>query len=145
MAEAKRVKRFHRTEIERENIEKNIAEILRRRDEIIFACLHGSFLSMEGFKDIDIAVYVADSLLRNEDVFEYEVALSLEISESIHYPVDVKVLNSSATGFKYEAVRGKPLVIKDEEIHSSFLEDTWFTYLDREFYRKEYLISLMAG
>ena len=123
---------------EKEKIKINLIEIIQNKEEVIFAYLHGSFLS-NGFNDIDLAFFVSEI----EDILDYEISVSLDIEKQIHFPIDVKVLNPAPLGFKYEVTKGELLFSRDEEIRTSFLEKTWHQYLDFKPIEKEILMDMM--
>ncbi|MDO8727206.1 MAG: nucleotidyltransferase domain-containing protein [Candidatus Methanoperedens sp.] len=123
---------------EKEKIKKNLIEIIQNKEEVIFAYLHGSFL-INGFNDIDLAFFVNGI----EDILDYEISVSLEIEKKIHFPIDVKVLNSAPLGFKYEVTKGELLFSRDEEIRTDFLEKVWHQYLDFKPIEKEILMDMM--
>ena len=47
---------------EREQLVQKLEPLLRAREEVVFAYLHGSFITEEAFRDVDLALYVAPSL-----------------------------------------------------------------------------------
>lgn len=112
---------------DKDEIRKKIKELLIKKDEVIFAYIHGSFESIY-FRDVDVAVYVDEC--RTEDFLEYELKLSVEMEKEIGLPVDVRVLNSAPPGFRYRAIMGELLVDGDEDIRFEFIERTLMEYLD---------------
>ncbi|AIY89255.1 hypothetical protein GACE_0198 [Geoglobus acetivorans] len=110
-----------------DDVKNRIRNILKDREEVVFAYLHGSF-GKDHFRDIDVAVFVDEG--RVKDFLEYEIGLSLEIEESIKYPVDVRVLNSAPLSFKYRAIKGELLLSRDDELRFRFMEEVIREYLD---------------
>lgn len=127
----------------RMEIEEKIRKALEGHHEIIFAYLHGSFLVTEGFMDIDIAVYVDDSV---RDYLEYELSLAVELERMIGKDVDVRVLNDAPPAFRYRAIKGKVILDRDPEVRLNFIERTVWEYLDYEplerRMREEFLSSI---
>ena len=74
---------------EKLKIEETLRNALEKHSEISFAYLHGSFVKNEGFKDIDVAVYVKEMPL---SLLQYELSLETELMERIgRYIVDVRI------------------------------------------------------
>ena len=115
----------------KEPIVKRLAELLAQREEILFACLHGSFEeSIDGFNDIDVAVLLEPSKIQPETVFDYQMELGIFLERHVNYSIDLKVLNFAGIGFQYAASGGRLLTADDPENWFSFRERTWLTYLD---------------
>jgi len=71
---------------EKERLIKRLNSILREHEEILLAVLYGSFIELDQFRDIDIAVYIP----------RYDLNALFSISnileESLQYPVDITPL-----------------------------------------------------
>jgi len=120
-------------DIQKKEIIDELTRLLREREEIIFAYLHGSFLTHD-FRDIDIAIY----LKKDEDVL-YEVELGVELEKILKFPVDVRVLNSAPLTFKFKVIKdGLLLFSRDERIRSDFEALTISEYHDFSYFRKRY-------
>ena len=120
-------------DIQKKGIIDELTRLLREREEIIFAYLHGSFLTHD-FRDIDIAVY----LKKDEDVL-YEVELGVELEKILKFPVDVRVLNSAPLTFKFKVIKdGLLLFSRDERIRSDFEALTISEYHDFSYFRRRY-------
>jgi len=120
-------------DIQKKEIIDELTRLLIEREEIIFAYLHGSFLTHD-FRDIDIAVY----LKKDEDVL-YEVELGVELEKILKFPVDVRVLNSAPLTFKFKVIKdGLLLFSRDERIRSDFEALTISEYHDFSYFRKRY-------
>lgn len=112
-------------------VAKRLAAVLEQQPEVQFACLHGSFEdSIDGFNDIDVAVWLEPSKIRRESVLDYQLDLSCLLERQVEDPVDVKVLNFATLGFQYAASGGSLLATSDREKWFSFRERTWQMYLD---------------
>ncbi len=120
-------------DVQRKEIINKLARALKEREEVIFAYLHGSFLTHD-FRDIDIAVYLKE----NKDVL-YEVELGVELEKILKFPVDVRVLNSAPLAFRFKVIKdGLLLFSKDERIRSDFEALTISEYHDFSYFRKRY-------
>lgn len=129
-----------------EEVCRKLKESLEKREEIIFAYIHGSFIELTKFRDIDIAVYVNESLVPHDESLEYalEISALTELETGIS-PLDTKVLNYASIGFRYHATKGILLFSKDEDKRADFLEDTWKRYFDLLPKRKQIIIDLLAA
>ena len=119
-------------------IEGAIVSKLNEHPEILFAYLHGSFLTNELFDDIDIALYlrkIPHSLL------EYELNMEVILSNAVlGTPVDVRLLNAAPLSFQYSVVKeGIPIVVHDKSERAEFQERTIRYYFDFAPFRKRYL------
>ncbi|CAB48943.1 type VII toxin-antitoxin system MntA family adenylyltransferase antitoxin [Pyrococcus abyssi] len=110
-------------------IEEKLKKILEKHREVIFAYLHGSILETDYFRDIDVAVYVDESV---KNYLKYEISLAVELEKEISMEVDVRVLNDAPPAFRYRAIKGKLLVSRDEKKRLNFVERTVEEYLDFE-------------
>lgn len=107
-----------------------LGRLLDQRSEIRFACLHGSFVERNKFRDVDLAVWLDPARLSQKRVVDYEFDLSAWLERQIPLPVDVKVLNEAPLSFRFAATRGAPLLVRDEEEWFAFRERTWRDYFD---------------
>ncbi len=120
-------------EVEREKVVKKLADILKKREEVIFAYIHGSFLK-GNFRDVDVAIYLTES----RDVF-YEIELEVELEETLKLPVDVRILNSAPLSFRFGVIKnGLILFSKDEQARVEFETRTISEYHDFAYFRKRY-------
>ena len=118
---------------EKERIIKLLRDFLLRRDDVVFAYLHGSFLEDGPFRDVDIAIYV-----RAEVHPFYEAELEEELSRAIGLPVDVRILNDAPVTFRFRAIEGLLLFSKDEKARCDFEERTMREYHDYSYYLNMY-------
>ena len=131
---------------EKEPIVKRLTELLAQRPEIQFACLHGSFQqSIQGFNDIDVAVWLEPSKIQPEDVVDYQMDLGIFLERHVHYLIDIIVLNFASIGFQYAASGGKLLTAGDPESWFNFRERTWLTYLDFAPLARQGLLDLFGA
>ena len=108
----------------------------------VFAYLHGSFVQGEEFRDVDVAVFLNDTVTRTTDDVELEISLSLKLEKELALPVDIKILNHAPLSFRYHASRGMLLLTKDESTRESFLNKTWSEYFDFQPLSRIYLEDL---
>jgi hypothetical protein len=118
---------------ERKEVIGVIKRLLGRRDEIVFAYLHGSFLT-GSFRDVDVALYLRE----RGDVF-CELQFEAELEEAVRLPVDVRILNSAPLSFRFAVVKnGVLLFSRDEAVRSDFEASTIAEYHDFGYYRRRY-------
>lgn len=126
-------------DIQKKEITNKLTGLLKKREEIVFAYLHGSFLTHD-FRDIDVAIYLKE----DEDVL-YEVKLGVELEKFLKFPVDVRVLNSAPLTFRFKVVKdGLLLFSRDERIRSDFEALTISEYHDFSYFRKRYRREILG-
>ncbi len=127
---------------EKKEVENKLNRSLSKKDEIIFAYLHGSFIDAYWFRDVDIAVYLDENKLKNR-ALDYELSLSVELEKVVHLPVDIKIFNYAPLSFRYEVTKGELIFSRDEQKRYTFLEDTWHRYLDFAPVEKEFMKEMI--
>ena len=122
----------------KEDISASIARKLKEYPEILFAYLHGSFLTSDFFNDIDLAVYLRKS---PASLLEYELNMELTLNKAGKgFPIDVRLLNGAPLSFQFRVVKeGIPIVVHDEIERADFQERTIRNYFDFAPFRKGYL------
>ncbi len=82
---------------DRDALCEHMGQIMLGRPEIVFAYVHGSFVTEDYFRDLDVAVWVNDRFWP-EHSFAYEDGVAQEIVGEIHkgFPVDVRILNKTS-------------------------------------------------
>ena len=109
----------------RNRIFKTLTEALSKRDEIIFAYVHGSFLEGVLFNDIDVALYIKETEVSREKESGYCDDLSLDLSGRIGFTADVHIMNHAPVGFQHGVFKhGRLLFSKDDELRSDLIEET---------------------
>ena len=111
----------------REQVVGALAEVLHSEITVVFAYLHGSFATGGPFHDIDVAVFLDDSAVRDT---VRGLDLADRSSRATGYPVDVRVLNDASLAFQFRALQGKLLVVHDDEKLANFMERVGRLYLD---------------
>jgi predicted nucleotidyltransferase len=113
---------------------------LSAREEIVFACVHGSFLDGGAFRDIDIAVFIEPKQADRIDKFDYEFDLSVGLTKQLGQDVDVQVLNDASPGFLNSVFKnGEVLFSRDEQIRLDLLEANSIEVMDFHELSLEYL------
>ncbi len=123
-----------------------LQEHLDKEKNILFAYLHGSFLNLNNFGDIDIAVYLQNVPEDKLDIINYEFNLEKNIEKEILFPVDVRILNAAPLSFKYSVIKdGVKLIEKDENKRVDFECLAVKLYIDFLPYRKRYFREALKG
>jgi predicted nucleotidyltransferase len=128
----------------REELRSRLARDLDARPEILLALLHGSFARGEAFRDIDVAVWLDPVRLSKDERFRFALDLSVELRLTLEPPVDVRVLNDAPLGFRYHALAGSPLVVRDEGFLDELRARTWDEYLDFQPFARRYLREALS-
>lgn len=131
-------KAYSLLEDDKETIKESLTKTLNSHAEISFAYLHGSFIKANGFRDIDLAVYLEEL---PSSVLEYELRLEAELIGVLRrYQVDVRVLNRAHLSFRYNVIKdGIPLIVRNDDERIRFQETTIDSYFDFAHYRHMYL------
>jgi len=119
--------------------------VLSKEKEILFAYLHGSFLSKGKFNDVDIALYLDEKSMKEIEPVDFEISLSLKIEKAIRLPVDVKILNFAPLSFGYRTSLGYLLFSRNELKREEFLCKTWSEYFDFLPLSLLYLKEVLSG
>jgi len=108
----------------KEDILGQIASILKRKKEVVFAYCHGTFLAKNKirFRDIDIAVCLEGEI---KDVFEKELEMADFLEREIRYPIDLKILNGAPFYFLNSVFRnGKLLFSRNDQLLTKLIEES---------------------
>jgi predicted nucleotidyltransferase len=111
--------------------------------EVLFAVLHGSFLTTDLYRDIDVAVWIDPGPVPTDQRGRWAIDLASELEAALGARVDVQVLNGAPLGFRYHALNGRPLVVRDAEFFATLRERTWDEYFDFAPAAREYLREVM--
>ena len=127
MSENLEFKYYRVKDEERNKLLERLRQELLKQEDILFAYVHGSFIEVESFKDLDVAVWVNDP----ERSFEYSVNLSVKLELKLRVPIDVHVLNEAPLPFKHHVfTRGVLLFSRDEELRAKVADLTLREYID---------------
>lgn len=130
-----------------------------RLPEVVFAYLLGSAAQKTGHEaqglvkphsDLDIAVYL-DLNRKTADNQKFDLlalySTARDVTEEVVGPVrcDLGILNNAEPVFRYEALKGRLLFSRDEELRSAFFSLTCREYEHRMFdYKKQRRYRLEA-
>jgi len=111
---------------DREDLVARMEAMLVARPEILFATIFGSFLNGEAFHDIDVAIWTAGTADARLDI-----DLAASLSREFDLPVDVRRLNDAPVSFRFNALRGRPIAVRDDRLLADLMERTARDYHDR--------------
>jgi predicted nucleotidyltransferase len=121
-------KRFHRlSSDDRTLLFGRIAGMLEGQPDVLFAYAFGSSVTEPAFHDVDVAVYLSDSV---GDPRSRALELAEDLERDLELPVDVQPLNGAPTSFAFHAVRGRLLFSRDDTQLAATIEETVRSYLD---------------
>lgn len=122
----------------RNSILKSVAEFLADRyPEILAAYIFGSFARGQTFRDLDIAVILATS---PAEPLKFELTLEGDLEQSVHIPVDMRVLNQAPQPFQYSVIReGKLILDRNPNRRAAFEGNVVKQYLDFSRFRRRSL------
>lgn len=112
----------------REALVRRLAAELEREPGVGFAYLYGSLLETDTVHDIDVGLYLRESM--DQPGFMIAAELSARLTALVEVPVDVRILNDAPLSFLYQVLRGRLLVCRDEALLSTIIEDVARRYLD---------------
>ena len=121
---------------DREQLRLRLARDLDAHPEILLALLHGSFTRDGAFRDIDLAVWLDPLRLSKPERFRYGLDLAVELRLALGHSIDVRVLNDAPLGFRYHALAGSPLLVRDDGFLADLRARTWDEYLDFQPYAR---------
>jgi len=129
---------------ERESLVGALQHELEACPEIMFAYLHGSFLAGAAYRDIDVAIWLDTSRVARGDLDRYALDLSVALHLRLKQPVDVRALNDAPLAFRYHALKGRPLVVRDQELLDEMRARTWDEYFDFLPFARQYLREALS-
>jgi predicted nucleotidyltransferase len=110
----------------RERLLARLEDLLRDSPAIAWAFVFGSFLDQPTFRDIDLAIWTTPAAPSRLDV-----ELASRASTALGVPVDVRRVNDAPVSFLFHALRGRPIVVRDEEMLATLMERTARAYHDQ--------------
>lgn len=131
-------------EPERAQLIEALQRELEGRPEIAFAYLHGSFQSGGPHRDIDVAVWLDPSRVASGDWGRWAMDLSVVLHLRFGQPVDARALNDAPLAFRYHALKGQPLVVRDQESLDELRARTWDDYFDFLPFARQYLREALS-
>lgn len=135
----------------RETTIHTMVRVLRAHPEIVFAYLHGSFLTGNQPRDVDLAVFAVTSTFQaleqtHQVAMELAIPLEMEIQEAIGLPVDLQVLNQAPLEFRCRVVdHGQLLLDRDPNLREDFELLTRKEYWDFRPILEEHLQEALKG
>jgi uncharacterized protein len=124
---------------QRDRLIEQVKHTLEGRPEILLAVLHGSFLRDGPFHDVDLALYLEPAGICREAYRDYELEQGVRWSAALGIPIDVHVLNDAPVTFRYHALKGRFLLVRDDEFADEFRARTWDEYCDFAPFARRYL------
>ena len=127
---------------EKQRLVKKIASRIKKRENIIFSYIFGSFVRDDKFSDIDIGIFCRET--ENIDFLSFEFKLEEEINSIIKFPVDVRIINHAPLSFVFNVIK-EGMLIKDEDPNerADFEGMIFKKYADFAIYRKRYLKEVL--
>ena len=113
---------------ERGSIEKALADLLTPDPRVTFAYLYGSLVESEAFHDVDVGVYL--TAVQPDRMTATALDLGQRLSDRVHLPVDVRILNGAPDSFLFHVLRGCLLLSRDDALLAEILERTIHRFLD---------------
>ncbi|MFH1899840.1 MAG: nucleotidyltransferase domain-containing protein [Patescibacteria group bacterium] len=131
----------------KQEIIKEIKEILLKKERVIFSFIFGSFLGSSSFRDIDIGIYIKN--INENEVLDYELKISKEIADKcgLSFDIfDVKVLNFAPNSFLNNIFnKGKLIFSNDYKLLTDLIEDTSFDAISNEYIALQSLKELVPA
>ncbi|MBM4126985.1 MAG: nucleotidyltransferase domain-containing protein [Nitrospira sp.] len=123
---------------------RQLRDLLQNRSEILLAMVHGSFLADGPFRDVDLALYLDPGVVRQEVFRDYELEQGVRWSEELGLPVDVRLLNDAPLSFRYHALRGTVMFVRQEAFLDEFRAKTWDEYCDFAPFARRYFREVVG-
>jgi predicted nucleotidyltransferase len=119
-----------------------ISKILKAKEYIIFAYIFGSFASDDGFKDIDIGIFISSA--KDISPLRLELEIEAELEDIFHIPVDVRIINNAPLSFIYNVLRNGIVIIDNNKFMRADFEGLIYKkYFDFQHLRREYLREII--
>ena len=99
-----------------ESVKNKIFAVLRKRQDVLFAYLHGSVLNSEDPNDIDIAVYLKPDIYnefrkKEELAMGFSIPLEIELEDILSMKVDIQLLNDAPLRFRYNVISNGDIIL----------------------------------
>jgi hypothetical protein len=130
---------------QRDRLIKQLHLLIQESPEVLFALLHGSFPQGGPFRDLDVALYLDPAIVHRESFRDYELERGVLWTDAVGVPVDIRLLNDAPVGFRYHALKGMVLFVRDEECLDEFRARTWDDYFDFAPFARRYLREVFGG
>jgi predicted nucleotidyltransferase len=130
---------------ERARVAAALGGALEARPEIRFACLHGSFARGEPYRDVDVAIWIDPMLVAPEARVSYMLDLAVDLEEALGQRVDLQILNDAPLAFRYHALAGQALAVRDRDEFDDLRARTWDEYFDFLPFTRQYLREVLGA
>jgi predicted nucleotidyltransferase len=123
---------------------------LANQSQILFAYLHGSVLSSEKPRDIDVAVYLIseefDTLQTKAELsLGFAIPLEMRLEKILQKRVDIQVINRAPLSFRYRVINeGRLIIDNDSNKRCDFEYLSRVEYFDFSPRQKEYLREVIT-
>ena len=119
-----------------------ISDVLKKKENLIFAYIFGSFISEDHFKDLDIGIFVSNRIVGSPLRLELEIEGELE--DAVHIPVDVRIINNAPLPFVYNVLKSGFLIVdNNRHLRADFAGLVYKKYFDFQYLRNEYLREII--
>ena len=131
-------------------IVRQLKNALANQSKILFAYLHGSVLSSEKPRDIDVAVYLIseafDTLQTKAELsLGFAIPLEMKLEKILQKRVDIQVINRAPLSFRYRVIFvGRVSIDNDSNKRCDFEYLSRVEYFDFSPRQKEYLREVIT-
>lgn len=109
----------------KEEVLRKLRSVLNSEEEVLLAIVFGSFVELNSYRDVDVAIYA-----KSKDL-EYVAKLSAKLELELGVPVDVVPLDEISSKFRYNVlVNGIIVVEKISGIYEALLNQTLDELID---------------
>lgn len=116
-----------------EEVNRSFPRILSKFEQVELAYLFGSLVRGEGFKDIDVAIWVLNPPVSTLARFKLAMEIGKALERQLHprFEVDVRILNEAPPWFQMEVLRtGRLLFARAEGWRVAYEAALFSRYLD---------------
>jgi uncharacterized protein len=128
----------------RDRLKRRLEGLLWGRPEILAGILHGSFEAGGPFRDVDVALCIDPDRIGTTTLREYETDLGVRLSADIGVPIDIRVLNDAPVAFRYHALKGTVLLVREADFLDDLRARTWDEYCDFAPFARRYLREVIG-
>lgn len=118
------------------------SNILKVKEHVLFAYIFGSFASKERFNDIDVGIFISGE--KPKLPLKLELEIEAELEDTLHTPVDVRIINNAPLSFIYNILKNNIVVVdRDRSFRTDFEGLIYKKYFDLKYLRREYLREII--
>jgi predicted nucleotidyltransferase len=140
-----RPKYYRASSDERRRVIETVRSVMAEEREILFAFVHGSFVTEPLFRDVDVGIFVSEAFSHEHRLYETILCQKVEKAIDRKFPADVKIINDAPLSFRFHVIRGSLLFAKDEEFVSDYMAQAARKYLDMAPLRRHYIHEAMTS